>query len=119
MTRCVAAALLVVILAGCSSTYSNGLDSVRLALRRPPPLVPTAESVAAKPYFQMLATSPDGKAVMVLGGVEGDAVETVRRDCGLVALARHDEARGLQLQRRELGVDRLLQRLRRARTALG
>jgi hypothetical protein len=33
---------------------------------------PTPASVAAKPYFQLQATSPDGQAILILGSVEGD-----------------------------------------------
>ena len=51
--------------------------------------------------------------------VEGDPVEAVRRDRALVDLARDDEARRLKLQRRQLGVDRLLQRRRGLGAALG
>jgi len=33
---------------------------------------PTPSSVAAKPYFQLQATSPKGQAILILGSVEGD-----------------------------------------------
>lgn len=64
--------MLATLLAGCSSSYSDGLNAVKAAMHSRHEIAPTADSVAAKPYFQMLAISPDGKAVMVLGGIEGE-----------------------------------------------
>ncbi|HEY2344295.1 MAG TPA: YjbF family lipoprotein [Xanthomonadaceae bacterium] len=72
MRRHAATAILAVLLAGCSSIYGENLNAVRTALHGQQQVAPTAESVAAKPYFQLLAISPDGKGLMILGGVEGD-----------------------------------------------
>jgi hypothetical protein len=67
------ALLAVALLAGCASgNYRNGLDAVKMVMHRPKPAMPTAAEVAAKPFFQMRASSPDAQAVLILGSVEGD-----------------------------------------------
>ena len=62
---------MLALLAGCSSSYREGMDTVRLAFHRHQRVDPTPADVAAKPYFQLQATSPDGRAIMILGGVDG------------------------------------------------
>lgn len=66
---------LLVLLAGCSSTTSNyreTVDTLKLALHGRERIAPTPASVAAKPYFQLDITSPNSRAVLILGSVEGD-----------------------------------------------
>lgn len=70
--KCVGALALLALLAGCSPGYRSGIDTVRQALHNHARIEPTPSSVAAKPYFQLQATSPDGRAILILGGVEGD-----------------------------------------------
>jgi hypothetical protein len=43
-----------------------------MAMQRHHVEAPTAASVASKPYYQLKAVSPDGQAILILGGVEGD-----------------------------------------------
>jgi len=66
-------AALLTLLAGCASTkYGRAVDAVKLAMHGRHPEVPSAAAVNAKPYFQMQAVSPDGSAVLIFGGAEGD-----------------------------------------------
>ncbi|NID14567.1 YjbF family lipoprotein [Luteibacter yeojuensis] len=60
--------LVLVALTACSSVSRGSLESIRLAMRRPS-VHPTAESVAATPYFQMQANGPDGEAILILARV--------------------------------------------------
>jgi hypothetical protein len=68
----IGALALAALLAGCSQAYRQGIDSIRTVLHNSKQVDPTPASVAAKPYFQLQATSPDGQAVLILGSVEGD-----------------------------------------------
>jgi len=63
---------LAALLAGCSSAYRQGIDSLRTVLHSSKQIDPTPASVAAKPFFQLQATSPNGQAILILGSVEGD-----------------------------------------------
>ena len=65
-------ALLVRRVHRCSSTDRESVDTFKLLLHKPRQIDPTPASVAAKPFFQLQATSPKGRAVLILGGVEGD-----------------------------------------------
>lgn len=56
---------------GCSELSRSSVDAVKLAMHRHPHVEPTAAEVAAKPYFQLQATSPDGSAVLILGNLDG------------------------------------------------
>ncbi|WP_254425004.1 YjbF family lipoprotein [Rhodanobacter sp. B04] len=49
----------------------SSVDTMKLAVQRHPHVEPTAAEVAAKPYYQMQATSPDGSAVLILGNLDG------------------------------------------------
>lgn len=70
---CVVVLALLALMAGCSPTYRSGMDTIRQALHnRHGQIDPTPSSVAAKPYFQLQATSPYGQAILILGSVEGD-----------------------------------------------
>jgi len=44
---------------------------MRLAMKGKAHVQPTAAEVAAKPYFQLEASGPDGSAVLILGNVDG------------------------------------------------
>jgi hypothetical protein len=66
---------LLALLAGCSSTSSNyreSVDTLKFALHSRERIDPTPASVAAKPYFQLESTSPNSRAVLILGSVEGN-----------------------------------------------
>lgn len=63
--------LLLLALAGCTGLSRSSVDAVKLALHRRAPLAPTAAAVAARPYYQMQATGPDGSAVLILGNIDG------------------------------------------------
>jgi len=65
-------AALLALVVGCSSTYREGVDTVKLVLHEHSGVDLTPESVAARPFFQLRAISPDGQAVLILGGVEGN-----------------------------------------------
>jgi hypothetical protein len=70
---CVGVLVLLALMAGCSSATRSRIDTVRQALRsHRAEINPTPASVAAKPYFQLQAISPDGQAILILGSVEGD-----------------------------------------------
>ncbi|MEO7067505.1 MAG: YjbF family lipoprotein [Rhodanobacter sp.] len=58
-------------LSGCSDLSRSSVDTIKLAIHKPKPIAPTAAEVAAKPYFQLQATSPQGTAVLILGNVDG------------------------------------------------
>jgi len=68
----VCALVLLALMAGCSPAYRSSIGTVRQALHSRARINPTPSSVAAKPYFQLQATSPDGQAILILGSVEGD-----------------------------------------------
>lgn len=63
--------LLLLVLQGCSELSRSSFDAMKLAVRGQPDVQPTAADVAAKPYFQLQATSPAGTAVLILGNVDG------------------------------------------------
>ncbi|HEY4292277.1 YjbF family lipoprotein [Luteibacter sp.] len=60
--------LVLAALSACSSVSRGSLESVRLAMRRET-VHPTAESVAATPYFQLQVNGPDGEAILILSRV--------------------------------------------------
>lgn len=66
-----ASPLLLLAMQGCSDLSRSSFDAAKLAMHRHPHVNPTAAEVAAKPYFQLLATSPDGSAVLILGNIDG------------------------------------------------
>ena len=71
--RCIGVLALLALMAGCSPTYRTGMATIRQAFHsRHGQVDLTPSSVAAKPYFQLEATSPDGQAILILGSVEGD-----------------------------------------------
>lgn len=61
----------LLLLGGCSNLSRSSYDSLKLALHGRPAVHPTAATVAAKSYFQMQATGPDGSAVLILGNLDG------------------------------------------------
>jgi hypothetical protein len=56
---------------GCSDLSRSSVNALRLAVKGKPQVQPTAAEVAAKPYFQLQATSAEGSAVLILGNVDG------------------------------------------------
>lgn len=68
-----AGAALLALIAGCgTSSFHTATDLVKLVRKSRTHVDPTPASVAAKPYFQLQATSPEGRAVLILGGTEGN-----------------------------------------------
>lgn len=63
--------LTVLLLQGCSDLSRASYDTIRLATKGQPRVHPTAEQVAAKPYYQMQADSAHGSAVLILGNLDG------------------------------------------------
>ncbi len=61
--------LALAFLAGCSSVSRGSLETIRLAASRDS-VAPTADSVAATPYFQLQVNAPDGEAILILARVE-------------------------------------------------
>ncbi|WP_426690173.1 YjbF family lipoprotein [Rhodanobacter ginsengiterrae] len=56
---------------GCSELSRSSVNAMKLAVKGKPKVQPTAAEVAAKPYFQLQASSPEGSAVLILGNVDG------------------------------------------------
>jgi len=54
--------LIVAVLTGCTTLSLSNLDSLKQAIRHRPTLAPTAAEVAARPYYQMLASTQEGDA---------------------------------------------------------
>jgi hypothetical protein len=63
--------LLLVGLHGCSELSRSSVSAMKLAMHGQPKVQPTAAEVAAKPFYQLQATSPDGSAVLILGNLDG------------------------------------------------
>jgi hypothetical protein len=56
---------------GCTDLSRSSIDAMKLAVHESPSVEPSADEVAAKPYYQLEATSPQGSAVLILGNVDG------------------------------------------------
>lgn len=69
--RMLLAGLALLVISGCSDLSRSSFDTVKLAIHHQPHVEPDAAEVAAKPYYQMQATSPDGSAVLILGNLDG------------------------------------------------
>lgn len=63
--------LLLLSLQGCSELSRSSISAVKLAMHGTPQVQVTPAEVAAKPYYQLQASSPDGKAILILGNVDG------------------------------------------------
>lgn len=63
--------LLLLGLHGCNDLTRSSVDAMKLALHGKPKVRPSAADVAAKPYYQLQATSPEGSAVLILGNLDG------------------------------------------------
>lgn len=63
--------LLLLGLHGCTDLSHSAIDTMKLATQRQVSAEPTAAEVAAKPYYQLEVTSPQGRAVMILGNLDG------------------------------------------------
>jgi hypothetical protein len=56
---------------GCTAVSLSSMDAVKLTIRQHRPGEPTAAEIAARPYYQMEASTPDGHAVLILGNLDG------------------------------------------------
>ena len=63
--------LLLLGLHGCSELSRSSVSTMKLAMQGRPQVHPVAAEVAAKPYYQLLASSPEGSAVLILGNLDG------------------------------------------------
>ncbi len=68
----IGALALLALMVGCSQTHLQSIAIIRQAFDKSRLVNPTPDAVAARPYFQLQASSPDGMAILILGGVEGD-----------------------------------------------
>jgi Group 4 capsule polysaccharide lipoprotein gfcB, YjbF len=91
-------AMLALLLVGCSSSYREGVDTVRLAFHGHQRVDATPAEVAAKPFFQLQATSPDGQAVLILGGVDDGLQGWYARDGQAIFLDHGVVARTIGLK---------------------
>ena len=95
------AVALLVLLSGCASDYTSNagksLQLLKLAVHRGH-VEPTASSVAAKPFYQLQAISPDGEAILILGGVEGDVQAWYGRNGEAIFLDHGEVVRTLGLR---------------------
>lgn len=57
---------------GCTDLARGTGDTLKLVWQGTPRLSPTAEQVAAKPYYQLRATTARGDAILILGNVDGN-----------------------------------------------
>lgn len=79
---------IVVVLAGCTTLSLSNLDSLKQAIRHRPTLAPTAAEVAARPYYQLLASTPEGDALLVLGNID-DGREAWYGANGVIVFIEH------------------------------
>lgn len=86
--RSLAAATVLLALAGCSPLMQGSVDTLRAALSGPPELIVTRDEVLARPYYQLRLDSPWGAAVMALGRVDGSR-EYWATSSGQVLLVEH------------------------------
>lgn len=56
---------------GCTDLSRASVDAVKLAVNGHTLVEPSTAEVAAKPYYQLEATSPQGSAVLILGNLDG------------------------------------------------
>lgn len=73
-------------LAGCTDASRSSVDAIRLLARGQAKVKPTAQDVAAKPYYQLHAITANGDAVLILGNVDGQRELWYGRDGAVVAL---------------------------------
>ncbi len=63
--------LAIAMLAGCTAVSSSSVDAVKLVVQQHRYHGPTAAEVAARPYYQMEASTREGHAVLILGNIDG------------------------------------------------
>lgn len=85
-----AAALAMAALAGCTAVSSSSVDAVKLVIDRHRQHTPSAAEVAARPYYQMKATTRDGQAVLILGNLDGPREDWYGSD-GVVVFLEHGQ----------------------------
>lgn len=128
LVRALLAACVLSLLVGCTDAARGSMDSMRLFWKGTPRLSPTAEQVAAKPYYQMRASTARGDAILILGNVDGrrqywygkDGVAVVLQDGRIVQTIGLEEnldgsrmasrdpfGDGLQLLKVPAGYDRI------------
>ena len=74
LARWIAAVILFALmsmLAGCGELSKSLAQTVRAGVTGGPPVAASPEDVAARPLFQMLASNENGKALLILGNVDG------------------------------------------------
>lgn len=59
------------VLAGCTTLSSSTMNAVAMTIKNHRDQTPTAAEVAARPYYQLAASTRDGQAVLILGNVDG------------------------------------------------
>lgn len=84
----VLAAACALLAAGCADVSRSSIDAMRLSWRGQPKLAPTAEQIAAKPHYQMRATTARGDAVLILGNVDGERQLWYGKD-GVIVVLQH------------------------------
>lgn len=72
---------------GCTSVAGSSADMVKLAVEGHRNQMPTAAAVAAKPYYQMFASTSSGQGVLILGNLDGTREDWYGRD-GVVLFIR-------------------------------
>lgn len=66
-----ASLLAIAMLGGCTAVSSSSVDAVKLVIQQHRDHGPTTAEVAARPYYQMEATTREGHAVLILGNIDG------------------------------------------------
>lgn len=78
----------MLMLSACSANSRGGLDALKLSVHRTTKVHPTADSVAARPYFQLQVNAATGQAILILGSVEGDLLGWYGKN-GQAVFTRH------------------------------
>lgn len=88
----------VLVLSSCTTLSSSSIDALKLAFHREHPLTVTAAEVDARPYYQLLATTRTGEAVLILGSLDGAREDWYGKDGVIVMLARGQLVRTVGLE---------------------
>ena len=89
----------VLLLAGCTNVSRSSLDSVRLLVRGPAKIAPTAQQVAATPRYQLRAITAKGDAVLILGNIDNRRELWYGKDGAVVVLQHGRIAQTVGLDR--------------------
>lgn len=60
------------LMSACTDVSMGSLETVKQAVHGGTSVHPTAESVAAEPYYQLQVEAPGGEAILLLASVQGD-----------------------------------------------